>query len=52
MKIEDELFVERYLNETTVGEEYDDYETIAEFLCDIAGICGGPTCPQYYDCQS
>jgi hypothetical protein len=30
----------------------DDDEFIGQMCsCDISGICGGPSCPQYYYCQ-
>lgn len=35
-------------------EVYEDVDTDEDYgcTCDIAGICGGPSCPQYYSCHA
>ena len=33
------------------GDYYDEPEDYG-CTCDISGICGGPSCPQYYKCHA
>lgn len=35
-------------------EEMWDYDADDDYgcTCDISGICGGPSCPQYYSCHA
>lgn len=37
-----------------VVDEYEDVDTDENYgcVCDISGICGGPSCPQYYSCHA
>lgn len=42
-------------NEDADEDDWDDYDIEADYAqnmpCDTSGICGGHSCPQYYQCQ-
>ena len=37
----------------SLDEEEKSYEDYSDMrTCDISGVCGGPSCPQYFGCQA